>query len=87
MPREMSVSIEAAPWRAFASAARWNGQPAQAQIGVVSASATHSHPSKPKGGTMAISATGTVRTAATTSLRPRREPAPSVRSAPGAYAR
>ena len=82
MPSEMSVSIEAAPWRAFASAARWNGQPAQAQTGVGSASATHSHPSKPNGGTMAISATGTVRIAATASRRPRSKlsRAPSARS-------
>ena len=88
MPSEMSVSMEAAPWRAFASAARWKGQPAQAHTGVVSASATHSQPSKPKGGTMAIRATGTVRIAATTSRMPRRDrlPAPSACSAPCALA-
>ena len=40
VPIEMSVSIVAAPWRAFRSAARWNGQPAQETTGVASASAS-----------------------------------------------
>ena len=36
----------------------WDFYAAQAHTGVVSANATHSHPSKPKEGTMAMSATG-----------------------------
>ena len=37
-PREMSVSIVAAPWRRFAQAARWNGQAPHRTTGVARAS-------------------------------------------------
>ena len=62
----------APPCLALLSAARWNGQPAHAQTGVARASATHSQPSNPSGGTIAISARGTVSAAATVRRSPRR---------------
>ena len=66
MPTEISVSIVAAPWRAFRSVARWNAAPAQKTTGVASTSATHSQPSNRNGGTIAIATSGAVRRAATT---------------------
>ncbi len=41
VPIEISVSIVAAPCRAFTSAARWKGQPPQRTTGVASSSETH----------------------------------------------
>ena len=52
---EMSVSIVAARWRAFSSAARWKPKPAQKTTGVASASASHSQPSNWSGGIIASS--------------------------------
>ena len=69
MPTEISVSIVAPPWRAAREAARWNPAPATSTTGVESASATHSQPEKRSAGTIETSTTGTVRTAAGTSLR------------------
>ena len=53
VPIEISVSIVAAPCRAFRSAARWNSSPLQNTTGVASASATHSQPVNCSGGTIA----------------------------------
>ena len=72
VPTEMSVSIVAAPWRALTEAARWKGQPAQKTTGVDRARATHSQPSNCSGITIASSASGTLRTAATTRRRRKR---------------
>ena len=66
VPTEISVSIVAAPWRAFTNAARWNVQPAQNTTGVESASATHSQPSNCSGGTIVSSTSGTLSAIATT---------------------
>ncbi len=35
------MSIDAAPWRAFIQAARWNGQPAHSTTGPASARVSH----------------------------------------------
>ena len=53
VPIEISVSIVAAPWRAFSSAARWKPKPAQKTTGVARASASHSQPANWSGGTIA----------------------------------
>ena len=49
VPIETSVSIVAAPCRAFTSAARWKSKPAQKTTGVASANASHSQPSNCSG--------------------------------------
>ncbi len=46
VPIEISVSIVAAPWRAFSRAARWKPKPAQKTTGVASANASHSQPAE-----------------------------------------
>ena len=68
VPTEISVSIVAAPWRAFRSVARWNPRPHQNTTGVASTSATHSQPSNWSGGTIATTTRGAVRSTATASL-------------------
>ncbi len=66
VPTEISVSIVAAPWRAFRSVARWNPAPAQKTTGVARTSASHSQPSNWSGGTIVIAMSGAVSSAATT---------------------
>ena len=63
VPIEISVSIVAAPWRAFSSAARWNGRPAQRTTGVASANDSHSQPGNWSGGSMSATS-GAERSAA-----------------------
>ena len=58
VPSETSVSIVAAPWRAFSNAARWNSKPLQNTAGVASASDTHSQPGKRTGGAIASATSG-----------------------------
>jgi hypothetical protein len=67
VPTEISVSIVAAPWRAFSAAARWNVQPPQRTTGVASWSESHCQPSNWSWGTIASARTGSVRTAETKS--------------------
>ena len=43
-PTEISVSMDAVPWRALRRATRWNGHAAQVTIGAASAVSTHSQP-------------------------------------------
>ena len=69
MPIEISVSIVAAPWRAFTSAARWNGQPPQSTTGVASCSESHCQPSNWSGGIIASASTGRVSAAETSSRK------------------
>jgi hypothetical protein len=57
----------AARCRRLARAARWNGQAHQVTTGATSAATTHCQPAKRSGMTIAISSTGTVSAAATTS--------------------
>ena len=64
VPTDTSVSIVAAPCRAFSSAARWNCAPDQNTTGVASASETHSQPVNCSGGIIAISTSGAARTSA-----------------------
>src|SRR4051812_37018181 len=74
-PTEISVSIEAAPWRALRAATRWNGHAAQVTIGAASAVSSHPQPVNRVLGTTANiterSASGTNSTAATASRRNR----------------
>ena len=58
VPRETSVSIVAAPWRALRNAARWNSKPLQKTAGVASTSETHSQPAKRAGGAIASTTSG-----------------------------
>ncbi len=69
-PRLTRVSMVAVPCRAFAAAARWNGQAPQTATGVASAKASHCQCGKCSAGTMDSASTGTA-SAALTSNRPR----------------
>ncbi len=75
MPTEISVSIVAVPCLRFTQAALWNGQAAHSTTGVTSCSDSHWKLSNCSAGIMAISRTGTDRTAAT--IRRRRSAAVS----------
>ena len=80
VPIEISVSIVAARWRAFSSAARWNGRPAQRTTGVASANDSHSQPENWSGGSMSATS-GAERSAATIeSHRPGRRVVSQARS-------
>ena len=62
VPRLISVSIVAVPWRRFAQAARWNGQAPQSTTGVASLSASHCQLSNCSAGIIETSRTGSERT-------------------------
>ena len=62
VPSEISVSIVAVPWRRFAQAARWNGQPPQTTTGVASWSASHCQLSNCSAGIIESSSTGSAST-------------------------
>ena len=66
-PTEISVSIVAAPCRALAQAARWNGSAPHTTTGAARVRESHCQLSNWSHGTMAIATTGTVSTAETTS--------------------
>ena len=61
VPSEINVSIDAAAWRRFNHAARWNGHPPQTMTGPASASDSHCQLSNCSAGTMARTNTGRVR--------------------------
>jgi hypothetical protein len=67
VPREISVSIVAAPWRRLVQAARWNGKPAQSTTGVASTSETHCQPWNWIAGIIDSATTGIASATATTS--------------------
>ena len=58
VPRLISVSIVAVPWRRFAQAARWNGQAPQSTTGVAKLSASHCQLSNCSAGIIETSSTG-----------------------------
>ena len=64
VPREMSVSMVAAPWRRFVSAALWKGQAPQVMTGAASARDAHCQYVNCSAGIIARAMTGTVSTAA-----------------------
>ena len=64
-PRLMSVSIVAAPWRRFFTAALWNGQAPQTTTGPDSANANHCQLGNCSAGMTDISTTGLVKTVET----------------------
>ena len=66
-PSETKVSMVVAPCRRLAHAARWNGQAPHTATGAASVSEAHCQCSNWSAGTIAISTTGTVSTALTTS--------------------
>ena len=73
VPSEISVSMVAAPCRAFRSAARWNPAPAPNTTGVASTRPSHSQPENCSAGSIAINASGSDNTTATISrIRARR---------------
>ena len=47
IPTEISVSMEATPWRALRSATRWNSQAAHVTIGSANPVRSHCQPAKP----------------------------------------
>ena len=57
-PTEISVSIVAAPWRRFVSAARWNGQAPHTTTGEARVNASHCQWSNCRAGTIDSSITG-----------------------------
>ncbi len=57
----------ATPWRAFAAAARWKGQPPYSTTGVANASDSHSQPGKRLAGSHARTTSGTEAATAPTS--------------------
>ena len=61
------MSIVAVPWRRFCQAARWNGHPPQTTTGAASVSDSHCQLSNCSGGIIAISRTGSVSSADSTS--------------------
>ena len=61
------MSIVAAPCRRLVSVARWNGHAAQVTTGVVSANASHCHPSNCSADAMDSTSTGRLSAAAVTS--------------------
>ena len=67
MPRLISVSIVAAPWRRFSQAARWKGQPPHRTTGVASWSTSHCQLSNWKADTIDRRSTGRESRALTTS--------------------
>ena len=58
-PTLISVSIVAAPWRAFTNAARWNGHAPHTATGAVRVKASHCQYVNCSSGIIDISATGT----------------------------
>ena len=64
-PSDTSVSIVAAPWRAFFHAARWNGHAAQMATGAVSIRQIHCQLRNCSAPTIEITSTGTPSTTAT----------------------
>jgi len=82
VPMLMSVSIVAAPWRAFAHAARCMGHAPHSTTGVASWSASHCQRSNCSAGTMDSRRVGTA-SAAEIASRRRRVPSPSSSSAAG----
>ena len=60
-PTEISVSMVAAPCRAPASAARWNGHAPHTATGDASARQAHCQPGKCQAGTIPSTTTGTAR--------------------------
>ena len=66
-PTETSVSMVVLPCRRLTSAARWNGQAPHTTTGAASVSESHCQPSTWSAGTIAISTTGTVSSAETSS--------------------
>ncbi|CAM5681260.1 hypothetical protein SVIOM74S_00625 [Streptomyces violarus] len=71
VPRETSVSMVAAPCRAFVQAARWNGSPPQTTTGAARVSESHCQLSNWSAGIIASRTTGTARAAETTRRRRR----------------
>ena len=62
-PRLISVSIVAAPWRAFITAARWNGHAPHTTTGAARVSESHCQLSNCSAGIIAMASTGAVSTA------------------------
>ena len=90
MPSDTSVSIDAAPCRAFLTAAAWNGHAAHTATGAVSASRTHCQPGNLAHGNSDNSTdrslSGTKNTSATISRRRRSATRAASASAPPASA-
>ncbi len=87
VPRETSVSMVAAPCRAFVQAARWNDSPPQTTTGAARVSESHCQLSNCSAGTMASRTTGTARAAETTRRRRSADSSGSASSAAGASSR
>ncbi len=73
VPRATSVSMVAAPCRAFVQAARWKGSPPQTTTGAARVSESHCQLSNWRAGTIASRTTGTARAAETARRRRRAE--------------